>query len=76
MFELGTGTGFSETVVWVLVGAVVVGAMVVAAMVSVPARGEVLSDEADEPLLAAAGDARARASRTAAVRLDERTRRG
>lgn len=72
MSEFGTGTGFSETVVWV----VVAGAVVVAFSAPVAANGEVFSGDRRELVLAADGDARARASSAAARRPDVRTRRG
>jgi predicted amino acid dehydrogenase len=71
MSEAETGTGLSETVAWVLVA--VAGAAGVVAVGL--ARRELPSGDACGLALATAGGARARASRAATKRPDERTRR-
>jgi hypothetical protein len=70
MSELGTGTGFSETVAWVVAAAVAV-----AFVAAVLARGEAFSSETCELVSATAEGAPTKASSTTAVRTDERTRR-
>lgn len=66
--DSGTGTGDSETVAWVVVAA----AVVVTLRAAVVALEDVLNGDAREPVLAAAGDVTASASRATARGVEKR----